>query len=291
MTTGVIVGRFQTPFLHEAHIKLINTVIKKCDRVIVILGISNVRGSSTNPLDYETRRKMIHEAFPDVVISYAKDQKSDAVWSRNIDSTIDTLKTSGEVTLFGSRDSFIPFYHGKYPTKELDSDIIISATELRNQAAKKACCSADFRAGVIYSASDRYPTVYTTVDVAIFNGDNSKILLGRKSGEDKFRFIGGFSEPSSVSFEMDARREVYEEANININNLNYVGSYNIDDWRYKKEASKIRTMLFSCNYESGQVKAGDDICEVKWFDFSNLETADIVEEHGILLKALKGENS
>jgi bifunctional NMN adenylyltransferase/nudix hydrolase len=289
MTTGVIVGRFQTPFLHEAHIKLINTVIKKSDRVIIILGISKVRGGGTNPLDYETRRKMIHETFPDVIISYAEDQKSDKVWSNNIDSTIDALKTNGEVTLFGSRDSFIPFYCGKYPTKELDSDIIISATELRNQAAKKVYCSADFRAGAIYSAADRRPTVYTTVDVVIFNDDNSKILLGRKSGEDKFRFIGGFSEPSSTSFEMDARREVYEEANININNLKYLGSYNIDDWRYKKEASKIRTLLFSCNYESGQVKAGDDICEVRWFNLSDLSPIDVVEEHIILLKAIKGE--
>lgn len=285
--TGVIVGRFQTPFLHEAHKTLIETVIKKSDHVIVLLGLSPIKGSDRNPLDYQTRVEMIRSDYPQVTIGYIKDCRSDKVWSKNLDTVISDLAKPGNITLYGSRDSFIPFYSGKFETKELDSDKIISATSLRDDAKRKVISSPDFRAGVVYGTADKYPTVYTTVDIAIFDSpEKKKILLGKKKGENSYRFIGGFSEPTSDSFEVDARREVFEEANININSIQYLGSFKVNDWRYKNESSKIKTIFFSAIYESGRVQAGDDIDEVKWFNLSELSTKDVIEEHHELLQTL-----
>ena len=286
MKTGVIIGRFQTPFLHEAHIALIKHVISKSDQVIILLGLAAIKGSSRNPLDYQTRAEMIREMFPQVTIAYIKDCRSDEVWSKNLDKIIRDL-AKGDVKLYGSRDSFIPFYKGKYPVTELDSDTHISATVLREKARSNVINSPDFRAGVVYGIADKFPTVYTTVDIAILNEDGSRVLLGRKKGEKGFRFIGGFASPDSTSFEADARREVSEEVGIEITDPKYVKSYLINDWRYSKEDCKIKTIFFVAKYQSGRVEAQDDIDEASWFDIDKLTRDDIVEEHTPLLETLK----
>ena len=70
---GVIVGRFQVPSLHEAHRELIQSVVNKHPRTIIFLGVSPVPTSRNNPLDFETRRRMIQDEFPEVEILYIKD--------------------------------------------------------------------------------------------------------------------------------------------------------------------------------------------------------------------------
>jgi len=56
---GVIVGRFQTPFLHEGHWEIINYVTYKHPRVFVFLGQSPLKCTQNDPLDFNTRRAMI----------------------------------------------------------------------------------------------------------------------------------------------------------------------------------------------------------------------------------------
>ena len=287
MKTGVIIGRFQTPYLHEAHIKLIEHVRKNSDQVIILLGLSPVKGSDRNPLDYQTRVEMLKNKFPSITIGYVKDTRCNGEWSKNVDRVVSDLSRPGNsVTLFGSRDSFIPYYSGKFPTKELDSETTVSATVLREEAKRQVSNTADFRAGVIYGVSDRYPIVYTTVDVAILSEDGSKLLLARKKGEAKFRFVGGFSCVNSSSFEEDARREVNEETGISITDPKYLGSFLIDDWRYRNEGAKIKTIFFTAFYQFGKVEAKDDIEFAAWFDIDKITINDIMEEHVPLLNKL-----
>lgn len=169
----------------------------------------------------------------------------------------------------------------------LGQSVFISATEIRKSISKKVKSSADFRAGVIWGVSNQYPQAYPTVDMAIFDEKLQKVLLGRKPKEDKYRFIGGFAEPSSDSYEDDARREIKEEAgDIEVSDMTYVGSFKIDDWRYKAEKSKIKTILFACKVMFGTPVAGDDICEVKWVDFKGFNVENIVDNHKKLWDAL-----
>jgi len=138
-----------------------------------------------------------------------------------------------------------------------------------------------------------YDICYAAVDVAIIDtfgllheyGTN--ILLGRKPGQEKFRFIGGFSDVNSKSYEDDAIREVKEETRLRINNPIYVGSTLVDDPRYRESRDKIKTILFAANYKGGKPKAGDDVEEVKWFEVDALKPSDLVKEHRPLLKMLK----
>lgn len=287
---GVIIGRFQSPTLHAGHIELINWVCSRHQKVIIFIGMSTLRGTINNPLDFESRKQMILAKFPEVNVLYIKDVRCDSAWSKTLDSSIGDLITPNQrVTLYGSRDSFIPYYNGRFETVELEGSKQLSATEIRNKTSEKCLNSDDFRSGVTWAAYNKYPTVYSTVDVAIFNEDQSKILLGRKKNEKKFRFIGGFSDVSSSSFEEDARREVFEETNLSITDPVYLGSCRIDDWRYRKEKDKINTTLFYAKKFSGQEKASDDIEEIKWFNYNELTENDLMEEHGILLNKLKSK--
>ncbi len=264
---GVIVGRFQVHDLHEGHTKLIDYVCDKHTKVIVVLGSSPVI-TKNDPLDFEARKQMLLNAYPDLNVLYMKDVSDDAVWSRGLDKIVaDVVSPTQSVVLYGGRDSFVHTYEGRYPTEELIQEGHTSGTEVRRTLAKSVIGSPDFRAGVIWAAHNRFPTCYTTVDVAIFNEDYTKILLGRKPGENKFRLIGGFAEPSSDCFEDDARREVLEEAGVILETIEYLVSSKVQDWRYAGSPDKIKTLMFvgTVNHLAKPI-AADDIEEVQWFD-------------------------
>lgn len=272
MSTAVIIARFQSPYLHQGHISLLNEVQTKHNKLIVVLGVSPVSGSRKNPYDYHTREKMIKREFPEVVVLPISDHPSDDSWSVNLDSMLQNAFPTESFLLYGSRDSFIPHYRGRYQTVELPKHGDFNATELRAKYADKVCDSQDFRAGIIYAYHNQYTKVYATVDVAVFRNDRTEILLGKKENNKKWRLIGGFSDPEDDSFEQAAVRELQEECGpIEVGELSYEMSAKIDDWRYRSEADKIITTMFSCDYVAGQPQAQDDIMDLKWFTLNELE--------------------
>jgi bifunctional NMN adenylyltransferase/nudix hydrolase len=287
---GVVIGRFQVSYLHEAHMELVNFVRSRHSRVLILLGMSPCKLSHNNPLDFDCRRQMLGQAFPEITVLYVKDMASNEHWSRQVDSTIsDVIGPGKTVVLYGGRDSFIKHYSGRYTTQELGSDHAISGSLARKLIGIGPLPSLDFRAGVIFASRNKFPTVFGTVDVAVFDDQEENMLLGRKPNEDLFRFIGGFSEPRGGSDEADARREVMEEAGIDITDPVYVGSFDVEDWRYRGEPDSVRTRFFRAKKFSGLEKAGDDIAEIRWFNFSTLGESQIVPEHHALLRALKKE--
>jgi bifunctional NMN adenylyltransferase/nudix hydrolase len=100
------------------------------------------------------------------------------------------------------------------------------------------------------------------------------MLLGQKKGEPAWRLIGGFADPNSLSLEDDARREAMEEAGVELRNLSYVRSFEIDDWRYRNEPDCIKTALFVATTDTEDPKADDDIERVCWFNLNELDPTD-----------------
>lgn len=288
---GIIVGRFQVPDLHDAHKQLIQTVCTKHDKVIIFLGLSPVFNSD-NPLDFEARKQMLHETFPNVIVAYVPDQPLDTVWSIKLDEQIKLLTGPKQtVTLYGGRDSFISRYSGKYPTEELVQDRWVSGTEIRSMVKNQVKASREFRHGVIWASWQRFDTVYTTVDIALTKDNGKKVLLARKPNEVLYRFPGGFIDKRDKSNEEAAMRELYEEvsgieAEV-ITPKHYVGSFNIDDWRYRGANDSIRTLFYTTQYLFGAPKASDDIAEVQWFELKKLTDDMIVSGHRILVNVLK----
>lgn len=284
---GVIIGRFQVAELHDGHRQLIDQVMARHRKVVVLLGISPLANSINNPLDFESRKQMLCEAYPSLTVLYVKDVNDDALWSKNVDAVItDVLTPTKTALLYGSRDSFIKHYSGRFNTYELPTHHVKSGTELRELIGQAPRASADFRAGVIWASRNRWPTSFQTVDVAIFNKDYTQMLLGQKANEPGWRLIGGFADPNSPSLEDDARREVMEETGIKIDSVDYVGSYQIDDWRYSNEPDCIKTALFiATTDETGE--AADDIARVCWFTRAELDPTSswrIQPEHRDLVR-------
>jgi bifunctional NMN adenylyltransferase/nudix hydrolase len=276
---GVIIGRFQIHELHEAHTNLIDAVIKKHHKVIIFLGVNSIGPTKRNPLDFDSRKRMLQTKYPQIVIAPLKDVNNDDIWSAKLDEKIKEIYPMGKALLYGGRDSFIPHYKGKNDTAELHQEIFLSGTEVRKILSQKIQDSSDYRAGKINAAYNRYPVSFTTVDIIPVNYDRQEILLAKKPNESKYRFIGGFADPKDESFESAAKRELTEEAGtIETGPMEYIASMLVDDWRYRSEEDKIKTMLFKCQYAFGSPRPNDDIEEVRWFkieDFFLLNGAEI----------------
>jgi bifunctional NMN adenylyltransferase/nudix hydrolase len=238
---SVIIGRFQTPHLHEGHQELIRAANNFSENVLVLIGCTAAIGTDKNPLDFETRKKIFENRML-CEIKPLHDMVSDYDWSDQIDKIIDDLGFK-EATIFGGKDNSIEgYYHGKHRIKIINPIGIHSATALRKAVGmSNPRSSEDFRAGIIYAAENRYPIVYSTVDVIVKN--DNKYLVGKKG--DKYCFIGGFVDPSDNTLQAAAIRELKEETGItDFGDIDYCGSIKIDDVRYKGTKDSIMTHCF-----------------------------------------------
>lgn len=267
---GVIIGRFQVHQLHSGHRELIDKVVAKHRKVIILLGVSPIPCSPQNPLDFEARKKMIEKDYPSATILYVNDHPSDEYWSKTVDATIRTiLGPMQDAAIYGSRDSFIVHYSGRFPVVELVATPgSITGTMERTEIGQYAGDSPEWRAGAIWASQQCYPTVYPVVDIAIFRKNGQELLLGRKPGETQWRLPGGFADPTTEGgFDQDALREAKEETGLDVHGLTYVCSAPIDDWRYRSGLHKIKTCLFYGFVSDNDVAvAADDLAEIAWFD-------------------------
>jgi len=287
--TAVIIARFQTPFLHAGHTHLIDQVIAKHNKVVVVLGVSPVKSTKRNPYDFHTREKMIKAAYPNLVILPLADNASDNYWSSALDQLLHQTFPNENFVLFGSRDSFLKHYHGKLPSEPLPPHDAPTGTDIRELYSDKVISSEDFRLGINYACHNAYAKVYPTVDIAVLKND--MLLLGEKPTAAAWRFPGGYADPADINFEASAMRELQEECgDITTTPMQYVGSAKIDDWRYRSEEDKIVTTLFKTNWQAGEAVANDDLKDVQWFKLDQLETmmanGQIAKEHLILMQML-----
>lgn len=291
-TIAVIVGRFQTPELHEGHKCLFDFVLSRHSKVLVLLGVKPGNATRRDPLDFETRRLMLQATYGDqLVVMALPDCPDDAVWDARLDQQVRQLAPNAAVCLYGSRDSFIGAYKGIFQTEIIQSDVPgCSATKLREQACSTVLNSADFRSGMLYATGKRYPSVHPTVDIAILNPERTSLLLARKPGESQFRFPGGFADPTDADYEAAARREAQEECgDLQLSDMQYVGSCRVDDWRYKRTEDAICTLLFATTCLGGTAEARDDIEDLRWFNLADITDNDLVSEHLPLFKLLKAK--
>lgn len=277
---GVIVARFQSPYLHDGHVEILNTVIANHPRVIVFLGLSPCKCTKNNPLDFAARKAMIEEKYPNVEVYYIEDIGNSEVWSKNLDRMIaKCIGPNLKVLLYGSRDSFINSYMGRYPTIELIPSKYISARDIRKDVGVKSKNTLAFREGVVWAVENQYASGKPCVDMAVVNFEKKELLLGQKPNETLLRFSGGhFDVFKDKSYEDTAIREVQEETGVVAEVVNYIGSIISGDWRYQAEQDKIVTALFAMKYIGGTPVANDDLSFVCWKSFmKNGKVAELDE--------------
>jgi bifunctional NMN adenylyltransferase/nudix hydrolase len=282
---GVIVARFQIHELHEGHHYVIKQVTQNHKKTIIFLGVPRFIGTKKNPLDFDTRKKMIQSDYPDSIILAIQDQADNGRWASELDKRIREVYPHGEVLMYGSRDSFIPHYKnggGKFQTKELEPLGSFAGTDIRKLISEEVKNSMDFRSGVIYHAYNLYPNTIPTIDVAPLNNDGTKVLLCKKYDEDKWRFIGGFVHNTDTSLESSAKRVLTKKiGNAESAEYNYIGSCQVPDWRFRGEEDKIMTSFFTCRILWGPISPED--IEVKYFEIKDLNKDIFMSDHLPLL--------
>ncbi len=287
-TLGVIVARLQVPDLHSGHHHLIKHAEGENADLLIAIGSGQGLATARNPLPFAVRREMVQSAYPQATVVEIHDNPSDTAWSANLDRIISTLFPKHRVTLYGSRDSFIPYYHGQHQTQMVSAVVCESGSDLREQAGRQLMSSADFRRGIIYSQQNRLPIPYPVVDVAITDQKREKFLLGQKPTDNgKWRFVGGFVDAAKdKSLEAAARREAYEETGgLELGDYTYLGSTIINDWRYRNSTDVVLSSLFAATYIFGAPRATDDLSDLKWF--SRDQVANLLHEsHQPLLTLL-----
>lgn len=154
MKTNVVVGRFQTPELHEGHISLLEKAYKESDNnLIVILAVTNDQPSLKNPYNVGIRKSIIKESgglYYVSVFAAIKDYDSDHVWSHHLDNIIDSLTYQHEVKIYHSRDSIKGHYFGKYPLVSVKAKAKLSSTEIREKIIKGLVTVSDVNERRVY---------------------------------------------------------------------------------------------------------------------------------------------
>jgi bifunctional NMN adenylyltransferase/nudix hydrolase len=283
---GIIIGRFQVLEINEKHRTLVNKVLNTHERVLVFLG-SSPAPSDYNPIDFPFRWQMVSDAFDDQLeVLEMPDLPDDRIWSQELDRRILEHKPEGAVTLYGSKDNFSSRYSGKYDTEVLEAELgeedeVVELESIENLR--------DFRAGLLYASMRQFPTVYPTVDIAVFRNGYKEVLLAKKTNETKFRFPGGFTDPEDNSYEEAILRELGEECgNIEIKDLIYLGSARLTDWRYRGSSDAVITHLYACELVDGTPQPEDDIAEIHWLEITKLKLEIFVLEHRPLFGLLEG---
>jgi 8-oxo-dGTP pyrophosphatase MutT (NUDIX family) len=122
-----------------------------------------------------------------------------------------------------------------------------------------------------------FPISLSTVDMICISSTNEgiQVMMGRKPGQPKWQFPGGFRDPGETS-RFAASRELKEEANLSIDSkrLELIGELFVDDIRYRNTPHKITTQIFICrlaNNEMYLTKPGDDLGEIQWYSLDELK--------------------
>lgn len=285
---GVIVGRFQVPYLHNAHRELIESVKARHASVLIVLGSPAIVGTKKDPLDFRTREAMIKEAYPDVEVQGMRDEPhDDDAWSRKLDQIIRVVFPHGSVLLYGGRDSFLSAYKGGFQGLEVSTKIGLCGTEVRDLTRVKIPEGIAGREGAIYSIMNRYGSGLATVDILIYT--KAGWVFGKKSGEKGIRMIGGFFDPEKDnSLEDAAKREAREETGGqgDFGPFVYKGSFKVDDPRYRGASDKIITTVFQTELLWGKPVASDDIHEI--VIKADFKVSEFVEEHQPIIERIFG---
>lgn len=299
-TIGVVIARCQVPDLHPGHKAVLASVVSRHRRIIVMLGVSAIPSTVSNPLDYQTRVQMLMQHVPDAVFYPLRDMPGDnAGWSKSVDGALHTLFPTGTFALYGGPDSFLPAYSGRWPKVELDMvRETLGGTQLRALCAAQPVDSPVFRAGVIYGAINRFQPVHSVIDLAIIKHDidctadrpcSPMVLMGRKSSEGGagYRFVGGFADHFDASLESAAAREGSEETGaLSFSSPIYVGSRKIPDRRYIGTGQSVITSMFYSIYVSGYPRATDDMAEIAWVPMHDIPTR-VIDIHKPLATMLR----
>jgi 8-oxo-dGTP diphosphatase len=125
----------------------------------------------------------------------------------------------------------------------------------------------------------------------IIQKDN-KYLFGRKKKDigpypNTWMLIGGGIRLESETIDQGIIREIKEETNIKITNLNKLNFDEDNESDKNKEITHYVFLVYTADYKSGKPTPGDDIVELKWISKKDFKKYTFCRPTIKLFKQLK----
>ena len=131
------------------------------------------------------------------------------------------------------------------------------------------------------------PKIPESVLVVIYTPELDVLIIERADRPGFWQSVTGSKDHLDEPLIETAVREVAEETHIEVSALEYIGSYLVDDWRYRNEIDKVMTTVFHASYVFGAIQPDDDIEELKWFKLNGkFDLASVVPAHKPLLSGV-----
>jgi len=118
-----------------------------------------------------------------------------------------------------------------------------------------------------------------------------QVLLGQKAPgkgpyPDTWHIAGGKIELGKENTEEAMKRELKEETNFNVKNLKKViWDTDVEPDKHGEETYYI-FLQYVCDYESGELKAGDDMAHFEWVEKKDLSKYNLNKPSKKMLKHL-----
>jgi len=126
--------------------------------------------------------------------------------------------------------------------------------------------------------------IFVTVDVLVINKKTNEILLIKRLNEpfkDCWALPGGFVDENE-DLEQAARRELFEETNVQTDNMIQIGAFGKPN---RDPRGHMISIAYQTNLIENQiVKAKDDAKETKWFSINDLP--DLAFDHLEIIKSI-----
>lgn len=308
MKLSVIVGRFQSDFIHDGYKALFKQALQTNEKLLIILGESVGLIDERNPLSLKERKLILSQYFQPMNLLHRiefrsiKDTKENETWYKNLANIVSAYFESHEAG--NSADNHVSFHYGvgkdsafqhdkehyvkfAFSSKKINIEFkgiqcsdYHSSTKSRNQLLsiyKEELMVPAYNSlllGKLLVLEAQYPTALTTVDAIVMSGN--AILLGKKHGETLWRLPGGFVDPKlDVNYKAAVIRECEEEINLkssDILSIEYLGNSKVNDWRYINSKHKVFTNVFKIILSANQpldLVAGDDLEKIQWYHLNH----------------------
>ena len=131
---GLICGRFQT--FHKGHEKLVETGLMLCDRLLILIGSAQECGTERNPLNINTRTKMLKTVYGDsnnIMIYGLPDMTNEndicPEWGKYLLKNVDRyIYKNPDIMIYGNDESRSAWFDK--PDLKNTTELIINRAEL-----------------------------------------------------------------------------------------------------------------------------------------------------------------
>ncbi|MEZ5758473.1 MAG: NUDIX hydrolase [Emcibacteraceae bacterium] len=139
-----------------------------------------------------------------------------------------------------------------------------------------------------------YPTrPITAVGVVVFKDDKVLLIKRNKPPKSSEWSIPGGAQQLGERLKETAMREVFEETSISIKNITLVDAVDYIKRDHDKNIEYHYSLIdYKADYQSGDLKAGDDAFDAKWVSLNQLteynlwsETIKLIKKSALIQKA------